>query len=171
MLIQVRSGYRLISTIRTFLNNKTVSQFPLILSRRKKNIVSIVILVSMFSGLYVFRLVCFEICLFSGLYVLMFFLCFEVYMWTSLNRFSGYQSGSARHGFDKKLPRNISWHFCQTFHNPQFQKPLNFSFSGINHNWHVDDWINFKSVLSFPVIIIETTCPGLFQKSSSAGWF
>ena len=25
-------------------------------------------------------------------------------MWTSLNRFSGYQSGLARRGFDKKLP-------------------------------------------------------------------
>ena len=30
---------------------------------------------------------------------------FENYnMWTTLNRFSGYQSGLARHGFDKKLP-------------------------------------------------------------------
>ena len=45
----------------------------------------------------------FEVWMFSGLYVFR-FVDFEVYMGTSLNRFSGYQSGLARHGFDKKLP-------------------------------------------------------------------
>ena len=41
--------------------------------------------------------------MFSGLDVF-WFVDFEVYMGTSLNRFSGYQLGLARHGFDKKLP-------------------------------------------------------------------
>ena len=49
------------------------------------------------------RFVCFEVYIFWGLYVFR-FVDFEVYMGTSLNRFSGYQSGLARHGFDKKLP-------------------------------------------------------------------
>ena len=43
--------------------------------------------------MYALRFVCFEVNV-----------CFEVCMWTSLNRFSGYQSGLARRGFDKKLP-------------------------------------------------------------------
>ena len=77
----------------------------------------------MFGGFYVLRYVFFEVicfvfryvhcgvymfamplgCMLRGLYVLR-FVCLEVYMWTSLNRFSGYQSGLARRGFDKKLP-------------------------------------------------------------------
>ena len=48
----------------------------------------------MLLGMYVLRLICFTFRNVS----------FEVCMWTSLNRFSGYQSGLARRGFDKKLP-------------------------------------------------------------------